>query len=362
MEDKKFKATIKQHYVYRKYLSSWTPEKSTTKGTIQCYRKEEKSTFPSGLMGVGLSKYFYELSSLTEIEKMMVVFLTQSKNPQVMALDPLFVLREITQLDIIQEIHRMVSTGEIVPNKSDVCFLPYIPQNYIEMKRQAGEEIQSQFELSGFQFLGELTQGKSEFFQDDENAMAFMSYLVMQYLRTAPMRERQKRAFSSMSNEKERFERNVKFCSKILKDANIPFNEYIAKKEIEKIDENLDFDKVYPYTLFALAVEVIYGVTVSHKPSLHIIESIDNINFITCDQPIINIHASPSIDDKISNLTFYYPLSPRYAVIIDFDKQTYQRECSAEQVLTYNQKIIEFALSQVYAIEVGDFRINGLIN
>ncbi|MFJ5491626.1 DUF4238 domain-containing protein [Pectobacterium carotovorum] len=361
MEDKKFKATIKQHYVYRKYLSSWTPEKSTT-GMIQCYRKEEKKIFSPTLMGIGQSRYFYEFHSLTEIEKMMVVLMTQSKQKIVKEANPLFLLKKISDIDELEKAHNFFKNGKVNIKNLGKYLNDYDPETYKSLKRQTGEEMQKIYESSGLIYLDKLTKGNVNFLHDKSDVIKFISYFVMQYIRTNYMRDRQAQLFSSMGKDHENLLQYIPFCQNELNLAEIPFDSKKAIEEIKKTDENLDFKKIHPYTLMSHTTQLSYALSIQHKPTLHILESVENINFITGDQPILNIYFDPSSQKEPSDVAFYYPLSPKYALIIDFKGNKYEKECSSEQVLMYNQKIINLALSQIYSIDAADFRINGIVD
>lgn len=105
MSTQKFKATVRQHHVYRKYLSAWTPTLST-EGQIWCFRKEEKNTFPSSLVGIGQERYFYEMKKLTEIEKLFIFILYKYQNSSLQKLNPLFILQKISEIEELENRHR----------------------------------------------------------------------------------------------------------------------------------------------------------------------------------------------------------------------------------------------------------------
>ena len=56
-------STIKQHYVWRYYLTPWTSN-SKTDGQIYCLM--DNKIFLSALMGVGNQRYFYKVPDFTE--------------------------------------------------------------------------------------------------------------------------------------------------------------------------------------------------------------------------------------------------------------------------------------------------------
>ena len=60
----------KQHYVWRKYLASWTNNGSLDTGKIFVYRKKTRGTQQTieqrELMKIGFENYFYDISGFTE--------------------------------------------------------------------------------------------------------------------------------------------------------------------------------------------------------------------------------------------------------------------------------------------------------
>ncbi|NPE55987.1 DUF4238 domain-containing protein [Dickeya dadantii] len=362
MKKNNFKATERQHYVYRKYLSTWTDTLTTT-GKLWCFRKESCSMFNPNLMGVGQQRHFYELSQLTELEKMMVVLLSHSKVKAVQDTNPLFLLKKISDLERFEKMHQLLKTGNsLSPDVAQFSshFNEYDPKIYIEMRRQIGENIQGQFEIAGLLGLEQLVIGDGSFFSDEESRTEFLSYVAMQYIRTDVMKTRQVDIFKNLSQESRRFKDNIESCDVILKKIGIPFDKYKVKNQIENIDDYLDISKVYSYILFGLATELFYAFSVIHNPVLHILESSDSAKFITADQPIINLKADPSGDAVSKGLALYFAVSPKYAVIIDFDGGDYKRNITSEEVLHYNKKIINYSKSQIYASNQEDLIINGL--
>ena len=53
----------KQHYVWRRYLRSWT-----NKGKIYCYRQTERKLFGSGTDSIANEMFFYALEQLSEVD------------------------------------------------------------------------------------------------------------------------------------------------------------------------------------------------------------------------------------------------------------------------------------------------------
>ena len=74
-----------------------------------------------------------------------------------------------------------------------------------------------------------------------------------------------------------------------------------------------------------------------------------NISFITGDQPVINI-AERKKNDKIKKLIFYYPISPKIAILVsnNFHKNENVDITENNQVKQYNKSIVQESLEQIY--------------
>ena len=66
-------STIRQHLVWRKYLSPWTDNLDSSNGKIVCYYKAENKIIKNvSLENVGVQKYSYDISMINESDKKAV--------------------------------------------------------------------------------------------------------------------------------------------------------------------------------------------------------------------------------------------------------------------------------------------------
>ena len=86
-----------------------------------------------------------------------------------------------------------------------------------------------------------------------------------------------------------------------------------------------------------------------------LIENTSNIPFVTGDQPIINTHAiGLSLEEIPSDLEFYYPLTPKLALLLSSNPDLNSKEAVSigeEKVTMYNKFIHSQAGKQVYSSE-----------
>ncbi|WP_458038951.1 DUF4238 domain-containing protein [Pantoea ananatis] len=345
----RIQVTKRQHYVFRKYLKSWADTKARDP-QLSVFDKHSKSFFRSGLMGVAQQNYFYEFKVLSEAEKMMAIILSTSRYEALNDNDPYFTIR---QLDCINLEERIESS------KSDS---QYSSQYFIDLRRQLGEDKQSKYEEIGQEFIDYLLKEDVSFYSKIKERTEFMYFFIMQYIRTKAMRENLNDTFSNLQKDHDRLIRSLDFVSKKAKDHGIYFDREKAQRELENLEENMIFDHVSTFIIYTTVDELTYAFSHLNKLNLYIIKAHQDIKFITGDQPAINIHSpSPNSKEEVSDLEFYYPVSPDIGIILNFaGHQAWPDTLSKEQTLELNQKIFEAAHRQVYATDENAFHSGGI--
>ncbi len=294
--------TVRQHFVYRKYLSPWTDECST-EGKI--WSKTKQKTFNPNLKKIALEKYFYKIEELNEEE--------------------IFILRSLSGNNAF---YKKLNEGWINNIKTIFTLINHLKKEMVEFPEkevedlltQMGEDLQSSYEKEGIELLEYLKNEDKGFLQDIEKSMSFYSYLNMQYFRTKKMK-------------------NVILSA--LNDAIIRFPEAgFEQASGEKIA------KVLPL-IFTTSVSLSL-LNQDKKHQIHFLKS-NGKKFITSDQPIINI--CEEIDDKNvpNTLDFYYPLSPNIAIIFSNSDGYRDVLLNDEEVDFYNKKIAENAEQFIFA-------------
>jgi hypothetical protein len=98
-----------------------------------------------------------------------------------------------------------------------------------------------------------------------------------------------------------------------------------------------------------------YAVSYSREISNHSIILLinnSNTNFITSDQPVINVD---SLSNTITKLDFYYPVSPKLAILV-FDNSTMKlnnpvQELSDEEAVQYNELMVSLSSKYIYSYQ-----------
>jgi hypothetical protein len=90
---------------------------------------------------------------------------------------------------------------------------------------------------------------------------------------------------------------------------------------------------------------------------LMMIENNTKNDFITGDQPVINIFSLSTIkDEPVENIAFYYPISPKLAVFV-IEKNRFEGmtilSVTEQEVDSYNEAIIQCSFEQVFSLKRG---------
>jgi hypothetical protein len=161
-------------------------------------------------------------------------------------------------------------------------------------------------------FVSSMLAGDTSFYSDDKEAAKFLYAICLQFTRT----KRAKQA---------------------------------AILRIGTKYKGCDARRVWDVIGFLLATSVGQSLYVDRKQfKLLLLDNNTDEPFITGDQPIINLHATP-ICDIPEKLEYYYPLSPRKAMLLlEVSNQTHA-SVSAIAVNRYNILIAEHSYQQLYS-------------
>ncbi|KGA28369.1 hypothetical protein KS43_21620 [Pectobacterium odoriferum] len=340
---KNTQVTKKQHYVFRHYLSAWA-KKDKKEVKTWCLFKENHKIEYTSIKNTAQKRYFYEVKSLTDLEK-LVVFLTCYWSERVdIGENPNFMLN-INELWSDFEGNIIDSLGRELVNEF-----------FDKKRKQIGEDIQCEYERMGIDYLNNLMQDNCDFYLDERCRISFGMYFFMQYVRTNRMKKRIVSNVDFLFETRAEIVRNLNRFESMLSEQSIKIDMRKVKQQMFEFSMNVNIDKIAPYCLDNMAQVMTKLFTVMHPMKLSLVRAPGGTRFITSDQPIVNI-LSDSEHNDIKGHDFYYPLSPTLAIsLTPHHSWSVERiKINQESVVNLNRKMYEFSDSQVYALDKNDF-------
>lgn len=307
----------KQHYVWRNYLKSWT-----SNGSIWCNRKGK--IFPSDLMNIGQERYFYKLKELTRKD---VEFVRK------MAIEPTKheMLRELNEgwLNIFNIIFKLKNHVE-ANGVND----PELDEQIDEAIHNIEEDYHQLIEGSAIKHIDSILAKDISFFQTEKGRMDFAYFLCVQYMRT---KKRQEAICSQFKNQK---------------------NPYL---------DGVNMESAWSIMRHIYATNMGFGLFAdSNKFKMILINNESSMPFITGDQPVINTYAAGGINKAVSDVEFYYPVSPRLAILISSKseyKSVNEFYVSDVDARAFNIAILNSSHEQIYAdseATIKSYSVSGL--
>ncbi len=281
----------RHHYVWKDYLRSW----AESNDLIPTYFKQQKKTAKPNLENVAQEKFFYESEEFTieEQKKLFdIAYQLSDKNSLEACLGILSVFTTYS------EIKNLLVEKEIDFSENDIRFA----------KTNLIEDVHLDFEAYGRRIINVNTLEDLAFLKNKKELLHTMIYLCIQYTRTKQMRNNFYK--SSLPNK---------------------FNNPVSMIIAINMANWLTFDKNLCFTIF------------NNQAA---------INYITGDQPVINL-ADMNKDGSVQEFILYYPLNPKTAIQINTieDKSTFETKNmeSSEVVNKLNSKIYQHAHNFVFS-------------
>lgn len=92
------------------------------------------------------------------------------------------------------------------------------------------------------------------------------------------------------------------------------------------------------------AITLAANLTLAYNLKITLLKNSSNVEFITTDQPIINrIQVDDLLDSRDELLEFYYPISPKTALLIATSNENHREEYEVkldEDIVAYNKLLI----------------------
>ncbi len=289
----------KQHYVWRKYLRAWA-----TNEKIACLR--DGVLFESNLEGVAQERYFYKLKELTSEDLNFIkVFAIDQARPHLQKLHKNFIKDYGLVFKLRERVEKVGSS-------------PEIDKELDEAIHNLEEELHSGIETAGYDYLECVLKEDLSFYSDVDKSAQFLYFLAVQYMRTKRMKQTVLNTIKKLNPSYEaQFERTWNLLSHVFA-INIGASIYAERSKFNMI------------------------LLKNNSPK----------EFITADQPVINSYVQDGIPTPPEKVEFYYPVSPRLAVLITEDEKKAGMKCSdlnEDDVNIYNKLMVENSLEQLYA-------------
>lgn len=288
----------RHHYVWRYYLGAWSDNEK-----IWCCRNGE--IFNPNLINIGLEKDFYKLKRLStaDIEIIRKIAIEPSQ-PHLQKVNK----RWIDLFEYIFKVKDWIESMGITDEKANE--LIDIAINNFE------EDLHSGIEGDAIQYIDSILDENIEFYQTEKGCIAFSHFISVQFMRT----------------------KNVK--SSVL--------------EILSLFKIIDLENIWNVLSHIFATNISWHLYANRRSFIMVLfKNETSGELLTGDQPVINTRAaSLGFYAPPDKLEFYYPVSPKLAILITDEKindKGKKRLLSCREVEDYNKMMVEQAHTQIYA-------------
>ena len=287
------------HFVPQRYLSAWTDG-----GRLYC--KQGDRVFSTGTPGVAAENMLYQLRYMSRED---VLFLREKIIENIKI--PTLKRHALGWLELFME------AQSILQSAGSIDDLPQsLRENLIALEEGFEEEIHTKNEHDAYYSLDSLRKGDFSFFEDLEKVLSFCLFLGFQYFRTRL--------------------RVVQFAETLENFSNLNVSAVWSVLRI-----------IFGWSLGANML-----IMFENKSwKLELLHAASGSEFITSDQPIINL-ASENQDGALSKLHIFFPVSPDTAVMIDCNSDEpgiFEREITSDEVDKLNRILFTQSYQQVYA-------------
>nr|WP_313405730.1 DUF4238 domain-containing protein [Pseudomonas sp.] len=310
MKTKEIPIKKKHHYVWSYYLKQWERNKKVW------FRTQKNNISQERASGLSQLPNFYKINPLTmeDIKYIEMWPVSGSDSLKDFQASQLNFFATISQVILLSQANERVSRIEDVQH-----IVQALTSNSLENTHAIIEGL-------ALPVIKELAKGNGDCLSKSSNMVSFCNFIGHQLIRTRKLKELMFEAIHGLGrNEDER-------------------------KRFTEL-----FKKNWWFLSYKLGINIGHNLFTHRELENHIfIKNETNIDFITTDQPIINIHDSVRYSGigspPPSEMDIYYPISPRYAYIISkSDRFNHLRHCvDPVAVQDLNTRMAEKAHIHIY--------------
>ncbi|CNI08286.1 Uncharacterised protein [Yersinia thracica] len=286
-----FEKKTRHHYVWAHYLRDWTLD-----GTNIHYITKRDNVACDSVRGLGFEKDFYKMGMLREEDKEIILMMTKNCH------------------DTLKKLHwdfaEMIFNAQKLFSKMSPEIFDKFGVDFNElMSSNLFENYLSQQESSAIDILNHLRAGNLAHLEDNSIYYDFCYFLGYQCTRTIKMKKLL--TLSLYANES-------------------PID---VRKRLEDF-----YERNWWFMCSFMATNLSYDMSLNSNRKVILINNNTNIDFITSDQPVINLNPEGHTGEYID---YYYPLSTRRALLILTSDNLYldPHELCNEDVIMLNSKI-----------------------
>jgi hypothetical protein len=286
----------KQHYVFQSYLKPWSENEQ-----IWCLRNGE--SFSANLKGVACERFFYRSYPLTTEEQEFVTKVMIEVEGTSDALK-----------GALQKFVEMYCLGHKIKSGKTSGWTSEQERALDVLIETGAEDWLAVIESDFAPFLEQMREGKTEFYNDYKAAGVFIFGLCVQSARTKQVRETALRVIGPEVRG-----RNTLHMLSVIG--------------------------------HLVAIRLSFSLFVDRESfKVQIVENESDTPFITTDQPVVNLHATPSLAcEPPERLEFFYPLSPKRAMVFLEKGSSVPLKIGGIAVNNYNVIMAQHSHEQIFS-------------
>ena len=256
--------TKASHFVKRQYLESWSKDKK------RILRSINGSSFSYASLKTSCTENnIYEVKPLNKLEVIQLKYMYKDFPQEIKTIND-----------------NVINLWQALCGISSLIDDPDLKQIAENMKKQAGENLQTNFENALEEtILLSLASCDESFLKNDDCLLNFSLYMFSQFLRTQKQKETVKRTYEELIKEK------------------------------PELKEKMDFVKLWNPMITIMTNMAAFKMICKENLHITFLKSSKG-EFLTSDQPVLNV----AKDKDKDYVKFYYPLNPKLAFIFPSEK------------------------------------------